>query len=198
MTARPLILPVVALCSKSASSGQLSEDANPGFGDWSTLSCSFLLFPVLSDTIPSEAASLVAVFDEACPERSRRVGTTHLDGFWQRSHRTIWRTRSCALTSTILARTCSYQLRNSNDSQPPVTSNLASPQKLDHDCLMQSLSSCRKGPRSLIVQASSTTVSKPISFAPNILRTSYLDSRVYQDLARIEVCKPFDSIDFEV
>jgi hypothetical protein len=33
MTARPLILPVVALCSKSASSGQLSEEANPGFGD---------------------------------------------------------------------------------------------------------------------------------------------------------------------
>jgi hypothetical protein len=63
MTARPLILPVVALCSKSASSGQLSEEANPRLGT-GLLFPALLLFPVLADAIPSEAASLVAVFDE--------------------------------------------------------------------------------------------------------------------------------------
>jgi len=40
----------------------------------------------------NEAAPLVAVFDEACPERSRRVGTTNPDGFAQRSNHAMLRT----------------------------------------------------------------------------------------------------------
>jgi hypothetical protein len=88
----------------------------------------------------------------------------------------------------------------------PVTSNLAPPQKLDHDCPMQSLSICRKSlgtnssrsPRILILQASSTSVSKLNSFVRNILRTSSLDSKFYSDFVQPEVCKSFDFIDLAV
>jgi hypothetical protein len=85
----------------------------------------------------------------------------------------------------------------------PVTSNLAPPQKLDHDCPMQSLYSCRKSAetnsgrslRILIFQASSTSVSKLNSFAGNILRTSSLASKSYPDFAHVAVRKSFDSKD---
>jgi hypothetical protein len=85
---------------------------------------------------------------------------------------------------------------------PLVTSNLAPPQKLDHDCLMQSRKSAEtnsgRSLQILIFQASSTSVSKLNSFAGNILRTSSLASKFYPDFAHVAVRKSFDSKDLAV
>jgi hypothetical protein len=79
-------------------------------------------------------------------------------------------------TSRPPSQTCQQAIQAIHS--PHMTSNLASPQKLAHDCPMQRPHCSRNK------VAYATSVTPLISFIHNILRTNSLDSGFYSGLAR--------------